>query len=108
MSKTKYKYTVREVINKFCEKNKGFNRSEIYGTDIEDINSMLQETVSEKWKPESLYYSIGTSGQIVEMKWDGDIVNKWDFKTGNCFPYTKEGKKQAEEYREKLISLNSK
>ena len=104
MSKTKFKYSVRECLIHFfkCQKdfkNTGANYS------YEEHLTMLQETVSKKWKPtkNEIYYCLNEEGKQIKTEWCDDDIDSWNYKTGNCFPYTKEGKKQAEEYREKLL-----
>ena len=108
MSKTKYRFTVREVLDELLQRLKfsGLNRGE---DDFDELESILQETVEEKWKPKIGlgFYYVNIQGDIDFGEFDNkNEFDNWRLKTGNCFPYTKQGKKQAEEYREKLISLN--
>lgn len=44
-------------------------------------------------------------GEIDNTFWSKDKMDNFRYEIGNCFPYTKEGKKQAEAYRQKLIDL---
>lgn len=94
--KQQYRHTVREMMIHWFE-----NQGE------KEMCLMLQEKVEVKWCPESgkKYYFISAYGQIETTFNENTEVDRWYIKTGNCFPYTEEGKKQAEEYKQKLISL---
>jgi len=98
--KQKYKYTVREVLIAYMDDNI---------TDGES-SDMLQEKVEVKWCPKlkKQYYYVDRWGNTTNNTFYNDNVDSWRIQTGNCFPYTEEGKKLSEEYKQKLISLGEK
>lgn len=97
--KPKYKYSVIElIVDWFNDDNSTLN----------DLLKKLEEKVPQgRWKPKTdeKYYFVNDSGDIVYVLWDNDKNDIFRYQISNCFPVTKEGKKQAEAYRQKLIDL---
>ena len=94
MSKTKFKQTMRQIMIDWT--NDYMNCS----PRLRKLNSMLQETVEEKWEPiDGHYFHFVNSLGFVDYTTftSENLVCKWCIQTGNCFPYTKEGKKMTEE-----------
>ena len=103
--KPKYKYSVRECLIKFI----GLVRYDFYDAKgFGEVIRKLSETVPQKsWKPryDDEYYFIDDWGELTSTCWMDYSSDEFRYDTGNCFPYTKEGYKQAKAYRQKLIDL---
>lgn len=72
--------------------------------ELESAGWTLEE---KKWKPKSneSYWYVSSCGLLGLSKWFLDSGDYFRQQTGNCFPYTDEGRIAAEAYREKLIKV---
>ena len=104
--KQKYKYTVREQLLELVQSlDCG---SLLGGKKFQDtLVSNLLEKVEVKWCPkiDEYYFFLYSDWEIEFTLFHNNYIDQFRIKTGNCFPYTEEGEKQVEEYKQKLLSL---
>lgn len=80
--------------------------------DLKDLKKMIknQKQEDQRWKPkkgEYYYYYDDRYAIALSLEWDNDNVDNRLWSIGNCFPYTDEGKKQAERHRDRRIAIQT-
>lgn len=70
-----------------------------------EFNRFGYTLIQEPWEPKAgeRFYYCDISGETEFKNWISDRYQIFILKIGNCFPYSDEGYKQAEAYREWLI-----